>query len=204
MIDTLVVRLRESRPPEDLRREALARLPGDLAARLFSGPPVPAAVLVGLMPRASGWDVLLTRRTEQMRDHPGQISFPGGRLEPQDEGPRDAAVREAREEVGIEPEFIEVVGYLPPHAVVTGFVVSPVVALLRPGFTLQADPVEVAEILSVPLDFLLDPANLVTGERTVRGVTLPLYTWQFGRHRIWGATAQILHALREVIHAANQ
>lgn len=204
MIDRLIISLRASRPPVDLPREALARLPHGLAAQLFPGPLVPAAVLVGLVPGDAGWRVLLTRRTDQLRDHPGQISFPGGRLEAQDEGPGAAAVREAREEVGIEADFIEVVGYLPPHPVITGFAVSPVVAVLRPGFTLRADPTEVAEIFYVPLDYLLDPAHFVTGERMVRGVTLPVYTCQFGPHLIWGATAQILHTLRESIHAADQ
>lgn len=202
MIDRLIVSLRESRPPVDLPGEALARLPGVLAAQLFPNPLVPAAVLVGLMPREAGWEVLLTRRTDQLRDHPGQISFPGGRLETQDEGPLAAALREAREEVGIEREFIDVVGYLPPHAVITGFAVSPVVAILRPGFALQADPSEVAEIFGVPLDYLLDPSHFIAGERTVRGVSLPVYTCQFRSHLIWGATAQILHTLRESIHAA--
>jgi 8-oxo-dGTP pyrophosphatase MutT (NUDIX family) len=204
VIDSLVIRLRESRPPADLAREALARLPGDLAAHLFPRPLIPAAVLVSLVPREAGWEVLLTRRTDQLRDHPGQISFPGGRLEPGDDGPLAAAVREAREEVGIEPEYIDVVGYLPPHAVITGFAVSPVVAILRPGFALHPDPSEVAEIFGVPLDYLLDSANFIAGERTVRGIRLPMYSCQYGAHLIWGATAQILHTLRESIHAADQ
>lgn len=204
MIDRLVISLRASRPPADLPREALDRLPGTLAQQLFREPLIPAAVLVGLVPGRDGWEVLLTRRTDQLRDHPGQISFPGGRLEPQDEGPRAAALREAREEVGIEPEYVDVVGYLPPHAVVTGFAVSPVVGIIRSGFNLQADPTEVAEIFGVPLDYLLDPVNFVTGERIVRGITLPVYTCQFGPHLIWGATAQILNTLRESIHAPGQ
>lgn len=204
MIDRLIISLRGSRPPSDLPREALDRLPGVLARQLFSGPLVPAAVLVGLVPANDGWEVLLTRRTDQLRDHPGQISFPGGRLEPHDDGPREAALREAREEVGIQSEYVDVVGYLPPHAVVTGFAVCPVVAVLRPGFNLQADPSEVAEIFGVPLDYLLDPANFVAGERSVRGVQVPAYTCQFGPHLIWGATAQILNTLRESIHAAGQ
>ncbi len=188
----------------DLPREALARLPDAVAAQLFRAPLIPAAVLVGLVARESGWEVLLTRRTDQLRDHPGQISFPGGRLEAHDDGPLAAALREAREEVGIEREFVEVVGYLPPYPVVTGFAVSPVVAILRPGFTLRPDPTEVAEIFGVPLDYVLNPVHFVTGERTVRGVNLPVYTCQFGSNLIWGATAQILHSLREIIHAAEQ
>jgi 8-oxo-dGTP pyrophosphatase MutT (NUDIX family) len=204
VIDRLVISLRGSRPPRDLAGEALARLPAPIAAELFPEPLIPAAVLVGLISRECGWEVLLTRRTDHLRDHAGQVSFPGGRLEVQDTGPDAAAVRETQEEVGIEPQYIEVIGYLPPHAVITGFAVSPVVAILRPGFTLKADPAEVAEIFSVPLDYLLDPAHFVAGERTVRGVRLPVYTCQFGPHLIWGATAQILHTLRESIDAASQ
>lgn len=188
----------------DLSREALDRLPGGLAAQLFSGPLVPAAVLVGLASREAGWEVILTRRTDGLRDHPGQISFPGGRFEPGDDGPATAAVREALEEVGIDRQYIDVIGYLPPHAVITGFAVCPVVAILRPGFTVRADPSEVAEVFGVPLDYLLDPKNFVAGERTVRGVTLPMYSCQFGSHLIWGATAQILHTLRERIHDREQ
>jgi len=204
VIERLIARLRDSRPPVDLPREALARLPESLATQLFPSPLIPAAVLVGLVPRGDGWEVLLTRRTEQLRDHPGQVSFPGGRLETNDTGPEAAAIREAGEEVGIAAEFIEVIGYLPPHAVVTGFAVSPVVAVLRPGYTLKPDPCEVAEIFGLPLPYLLDPAHFLAGARTVRGVTLPMYTCQFGTHVIWGATAQILNTLRESIHADSQ
>jgi len=203
VIERLIVSLRASSAPADLPREALARLPSSLAEQLFPGPLIPAAVLVGLVARETGWVVLLTRRTDQLRDHPGQISFPGGRLESRDDGPLAAAVREAREEVGIDREFIDVVGYLPPHAVITGFAVSPVVAILRPGFTLRADPSEVAEIFELPLHYLLDPTHFIAGERTVRGVRLPVYTCQFQSHLIWGATAQILHSLGEHINAAD-
>ncbi|MDP2325213.1 MAG: CoA pyrophosphatase, partial [Gammaproteobacteria bacterium] len=180
MIDRFITALKDSRPPGNLSLEAIARLPDDIAAQLFPAPLIPAAVLVGLIEGVNGWDVLLTRRTAHLRDHPGQISFPGGRLEPGDEGPLAAALRETREEVGIAADFIDVIGYLPPHAVVTGFAVCPVVAILRPGFTLHADPREVAEIFGAPLTHLLDPANLVRSERVVRGVTVPVYACQFG------------------------
>ena len=157
----------------------MRHLPADIARRLYPAPLIPAAVLVGLTAGDDGWEVLMTRRTEHLRDHPGQISFPGGRLEPGDAGPVAAALREAREEVGIEAAYIDVIGHLPSHAVVTGFAVSPVVAILRPGFTLAPDTTEVAEIFSVPLSYLLDPANLIC-ERTNRarrqpsGVRLPV------------------------------
>jgi 8-oxo-dGTP pyrophosphatase MutT (NUDIX family) len=201
VIDRLIRALRESRPPTDLPREALARLPREVAAQLFPTPLIPAAVLVGFVARRDdGWDILLTRRTDQLRDHPGQISFPGGRLSSPLENPRAAALRETQEEVGIGPEFIEVIGYLPPYPVVTGFAVSPVVAMLKPGFTLQAEPREVAEIFTVPLSYVLDPTNLVRSERIVRGITVPVYACQFESHNIWGATAQILKSLCEVLH----
>jgi 8-oxo-dGTP pyrophosphatase MutT (NUDIX family) len=197
LIERLIERLRDSQPPVDLAGEALARLPRAAAEALFPAALVPAAVLVGLTLRDGDWEVLLTRRTDHLRDHPGQISFPGGRLEGADGGLLATALRETEEEVGIAREFIEVIGYLPPHAVVTGFAVSPVVALLHPGFTLRPDPTEVAEIFGVPLAYLLQTARFVESRRTVRGVELPVYACQFGQHRIWGATAHILKSLCE-------
>jgi len=204
VIDRLIATLKGTRPPEDLAGEALLRLPGDVARQLFPEPLIPAAVLVGLVARPGGWEVLLTRRTDQLRDHPGQISFPGGRLEASDAGPVAAALREAREEVGIDAAFIHVVGHLPPHAVVTGYAVSPVVAVLRPGFSLLADPAEVAEIFGLPLSYLLDPANLIMSERTVRGLIVPVCAFQYGPHHIWGATAHILNTLREALHESEK
>jgi len=204
VIDRLIDRLRHTRPPQDLPAEALARLPTGIARQLFPEPLIAAAVLVGLVDRPTGWEVLLTRRTDHLRDHPGQISFPGGRVEAADGGTVAAALREAREEVGIAAAFIDVVGHLPPHAVITGFAVSPVVALLRPGFSLLADPVEVAEIFALPLSYLRDPAHLVWSERTVRGLTVPVCAIQYGPHQIWGATAHILNTLREALNEADQ
>ena len=203
MIDRLILRLRDSRPPDDLPAEARARLPEAVAAQLFPAPLIPAAVLVALVEKREGWEILLTRRTERLRDHPGQISFPGGRVEAQDAGPAAAALREAREEIGVDPALVEVIGYLPPYPVVTGFAVSPVVGILRGVVRLQPDPTEVAEIFSVPLAYLLEPANVLSSERHVRGVTLAVYAYEYGPHHIWGATAQILHGLCELLYATD-
>ena len=203
MIDRLILRLRDSRPPGDLPAEARARLPEAVAAQLFPAALIPAAVLVALVEKGEGWEILLTRRTERLRDHPGQISFPGGRIEARDAGPAAAALREAHEEIGVDPALVEVVGYLPPYPVVTGFAVSPVVGILRGVVRLQPDPTEVAEIFSVPLAYLLEPANLLSSERRVRGVTLAVHAYEYGPHHIWGATAQILHGLCELLYATD-
>lgn len=196
----IVARLVGSVPPSDVVRQALAGWPDELTQRLFDRPLTPAAVLVPLVERSEGVQVLLTRRTEHLRDHPGQVSFPGGRMEPADRDPLATALREAEEEIGVAPGFVEPVGYLPPQPVITGFAVSPVVAFLRAGFTLQPDTFEVAEIFEVPLEFFLDPGNLIASQRAVRGVTVPVFEYLYPPHRIWGATAQMLKKFSEIIY----
>jgi 8-oxo-dGTP pyrophosphatase MutT (NUDIX family) len=195
--------LRDTRPLRDPVAQALAALPGPVVDALFPSPPIPAAVLVPICGDGRGLSVLLTRRTADLRDHPGQISFPGGRLEGHDDGPTAAALREAFEEIGLSPGDVELAGYLPPHAVVTGFVVTPVVGFVQPGFVARPDPREVAEVFSVPLDFLLEPRNLHTGPRDIGTVRLTTYFWQYGHHRIWGATAHMLKTLCDLINAAS-
>jgi 8-oxo-dGTP pyrophosphatase MutT (NUDIX family) len=152
-----------------------------------------------LVERSSGLTVLLTRRTEHLRDHPGQISFPGGRVEPGDAGPLATALREASEELGLLTDWIEVAGFLPPHAVVTGFVVTPVVGFLQADLALKLDAEEVAEAFEVPLQFFLEPGNLRQSIRRVRDVEVPLLEFSYGGHRIWGATANILSSLIEIL-----
>lgn len=151
-----------------------------------------AAVLVPLVLRPDGLTVLLTQRTEHLLNHPGQISFPGGRSEPEDAGPVETALREADEEIGLARAHVEVVGYLDLYQTVTGFLVTPVVALVEPGFTLTLDAFEVAEAFEVPLAFVLDATNHTRGSRRVDGRERYFYVLPYRERYIWGATAAML------------
>lgn len=159
-----------------------------------------AAVLVGLVDRPEGVQVLLTRRTDILRHHAGQVSFPGGRLEPEDNGPIGAALRETQEEIGVGPELVTPLGFLDPLATVTGFRVMPVVARVAPVYEALPEPGEVAEVFEVPLEFLMAPHNLIAREVEFQG--RPRRILEFiersdSRRRIWGVTASILYNLRE-------
>jgi 8-oxo-dGTP pyrophosphatase MutT (NUDIX family) len=165
--------------------------------------PAHASVLVPLILRDK-LSVLLTQRTDHLTDHPGQISFPGGRAETHDADATATALREAREEIGLESAHVDVLGSLPTYTTGTGFIVTPVVALIRPGFTVQADPFEVAEIFEVPLAFLMNPANHHRHAVDVAGVRREFLSmpWQgqgedghARRYFIWGATAAMLRNL---------
>ena len=136
--------------------------------------------------------VLFTQRTERLQDHAGQVSFPGGSREAQDRDPVETALRETREEVGLHRDQVEVVGFLDGYLTVTGFAVSPVVGLIQPGFSLAVDPLEVAEVFEVPLDFLMDPLNRRVEQREWSGRKVGYYLFDYGPHRIWGATAAML------------
>lgn len=163
--------------------------------------PVPAAVLVGLVSRESGMHVLLTRRNDVLRHHAGQVSFPGGRIEPADPDAAAAAIRETGEEVGIPGWDIAPLGWLDPLATVTGFTVLPLVATIAPGYLARPDPREVAEVFEVPLGFLLAAGNLRRVPIEWGGRTRTVL--EFSDHggmatrRIWGATASILFNLRQ-------
>lgn len=174
-------------------------VPGDLPLllrRIRLGRVVPAAVLVPLMNRPGGLSVLLTRRADHLTHHAGQISFPGGRLEPGDQGVADAALRETEEEIGLPASHVEIIGYLDNYITITGYSVTPVVAIVRPDFDMRIDQTEVAEVFEVPLDYVLDPARVRRRRKKLFGIRVAYYEIPYGPHHIWGATAGMLVALR--------
>lgn len=160
-------------------------------------PLTPAAVLFPIVMREEGQTVLLTQRTAHLRDHAGQISFPGGRVEADDPSPIHTALRETEEEIGLSRERIDVLGFLPEYRTGTGFRVTPVVALVRPPFELAIDPFEVAEAFEVPLAFLLDPLNHKRHSLHYRGALRHFFAMPYGDYFIWGATAGMIRSLSE-------
>lgn len=153
-----------------------------------------------LVERVDGLSVLLTRRASHLPHHAGQISFPGGRLEPGDIDVVATALRETEEEIGLDRSFVSVAGFLPDHLIpVSGYRVTPVVSFVRPGFDLRPDPTEVEEAFEVPLRFLLDPANHVPQVREYAGVSVEFVDMPFGPHHIWGATAGMLYTLYRLL-----
>jgi 8-oxo-dGTP pyrophosphatase MutT (NUDIX family) len=188
----IITQLRGTSPAKDPSAAALGRLRPEIAGALFTGTLIPAAVLIPLVLHDSGLTVLLTQRTEHLTDHPGQISFPGGRVDKTDRDPLHTALREAEEEIGLAPEDVRVAGYLEPYAVVTGFVITPVVGFIRPGIPLVLDDFEVADAFEVPLSFFIDSRNRSCGIRKIRDVEVALVEYEYEGRRIWGATAQIL------------
>ncbi|MEZ0466940.1 CoA pyrophosphatase [Phaeobacter sp. SYSU ZJ3003] len=152
----------------------------------------PAGVLVPISLASGAPRVILTKRSSALKHHPGQIAFPGGKV---DEGDRDVihtALREAWEEIGLPQDLPEVLGALPTHETVTSFTVTPVVALLRSEFDIRPEAGEVAEVFSVPLSHVLDPANYIIESRRWRGTRRRYYTVPYGPYYIWGATARML------------
>lgn len=157
----------------------------------------PAAVLVPLVPRPEGWQVLLTRRSVKLPQHGGQISFPGGRIEATDAGPVAGALRETHEELGIDPVTVTPLGLLDVYATISSYAVTPVVGVVAPNQAWRPDPREVDMVFEVPLRFLLDRSNLRREERHFRGRLRGYYVYPYGEHAIWGATAGMLVNLLE-------
>ena len=159
----------------------------------------PAGVLIPVIERVAGLSVLLTQRSADLKHHAGQVSFPGGRMEEHDADVVQTALRETHEEVGIPPQAIDVVGYLPPMPTVTGYAVTPVVGLVSADVPLRIDRTEVEYAFEVPLAFLLDRRNERALERVYEGRRIPTVEFHYEGERIWGATAHILVELRRIL-----
>jgi 8-oxo-dGTP pyrophosphatase MutT (NUDIX family) len=175
----------------------------DLMRKLFPAEPARAAVLVPLIERPAGLQVLLTQRASHLKNHPGQISFPGGRIESADAGPWEAALRETQEEIGLEPQFVTRAGYLQDHLVISGFRVTPAVGFVQPGFNLQLDQTEVENVFEVPLEFVLDVRNHLPRDRRIAGHTIITHEIPYEGRQIWGATASMLITFARLLHGVK-
>lgn len=188
-------RFEGSQPRHEIADWRMLGVDADRSRRLqrhFPPNPVAAAVLVALVDRPEGLTVLLTERASHLAKHAAQISFPGGRLEPTDPDVASAALREAQEEIGLDPARVEVFGYLPDHLVISGFRVTPVLSLVTPPFSLELNSAEVAEVFEVPISHVFDPANHKARLRRVGDEDMLLYDIPWQGQNIWGATAGML------------
>lgn len=156
-----------------------------------------AAVLVPFIEHRDSLSVILTKRSSALKHHPGQVAFPGGKVDPTDASPEAAALREAHEEIGLDPNIVDLLGVLPRHETVTGFSVVPVLARVRVEFDPVPERGEVDEVFSVPLHHVTDPSNYLVQARRWKGVDRRYFAVPYGPYYIWGATARILRGLAE-------
>ena len=170
-----------------------------IAKRQAAGKVTRAAVLIPLLLQPNGLSVLLTQRTTHLRDHGGQISFPGGRMDPEDAGPNETALRESEEEIGLERERVEIIGQLPEYLTVSGYCVTPIIGLVKPQAEYVLDEFEVADIFEVPLSFLMDPANHQVRVWQSEQGSRRFYSMPYEGRFIWGATAGMLRNLYHLL-----
>ncbi len=173
----------------------------DLYKNGLAAAATPAAVLIPLIARGDETHVLLTRRSLALRRHAGQVAFPGGRIDPEDESAAAAALREAQEEIGLSPELVTPLGFLDTYLTHSGFRILPLVAEVRTPFALTINHTEVEEAFEVPLRFLMDTTNHARESRTREGVTRHFHVMPYGGKNIWGVTAGIIRNLHERLYA---
>jgi 8-oxo-dGTP pyrophosphatase MutT (NUDIX family) len=175
---------------------------GEEIVGLLEEPPVPAAVLVPIIMHAEP-SLLLTKRTSHLKKHAGQVSFPGGRIDPEDTGPEAAALREAQEEIALDPGQVEVIGRMDDYVTGTGYIITPVLGLLPPGLRFQPSPEEVEAVFEFPFSVLLDPDAPRRQKQHTRGQWREYWVWPHADHFIWGATAAIMHHLAGKLRCAS-
>lgn len=205
--DRILRRFEGSQPRHELADWRLLGTDPERDRRLqkhFPPNPVPAAVLVPLVDHPGGLTVLLTERASQLARHSGQISFPGGRLEPTDPDVASAAMREAHEEIGLDPGRVRVFGYLPDHLVISGFRVTPVLSLVTPPIVLEPNPAEVAEVFEVPVSHVFDRSNHKARLRRVGDEDILLHDIPWQGQNIWGATAGMLLTLVRMVEQGGE
>lgn len=166
----------------------------------WDGPPRDAAVLIGIMQRSAGPSVVLTQRTGHLNSHAGQVAFPGGKIDPTDNGPVEAALREADEEIGLDTRQVELLGNLSPYLTGSGYRVIPVVGTITQATPFRPNPDEVDDVFEVPLSFLMNPANHQKQSREWQGKRRFFYAMPFGERYIWGVTAGIIRSLYETVY----
>jgi 8-oxo-dGTP pyrophosphatase MutT (NUDIX family) len=195
----LVSRFAATQPSHDITDWRLSGMSAEQSQqfrRYFPERPTAAAVLIPFVERHDGITIVLTQRAQGLKNHAAQVSFPGGRVDPGDDGARGAALREAHEEIGLAPEHVEVFGFLPDHLVISGYRVTPVLAFVDPAARFVPNPKEVASVFEVPLTHIFEPANhLARTRRFDNGDEVQLFDIPYREHNIWGATAGMLLTL---------
>lgn len=175
--------------------------------KFLTGSPRPAAVLIPFLMKEDGWHLLFTRRNPALQEHSGQVAFPGGRMDPLDETPIDTALREAREEIGLSPQDVQILGRLQDYLTITNYLVTPVVGVMPWPYPLRISPHEVSHVFTIPLEWLADPQNHGIQHRSISSRMAPvpvIYFQPYEGEVLWGASAKFTLGLLEALNHHSQ